>query len=241
MLGRRSPLPRVLALQHAAHEPLGTIETVLHERGIEHTMVRPYDGERVPRTTEGFDGLVVMGGPMGVYEAERFPFLADELQLIRSALEAEVPMLGICLGAQLLAAAAGARVYASGRQEIGWYPLTLSPEGEADQLFAGLPGEIDAFHWHGDTFDAPPGSVLLASSAMTPRQAFRLGKHAYGLQFHLEVTPSIVEEFAVSSTQELHVHGIDPRALMQGAGRFGMELERIARVVFGRWTDFLPR
>jgi GMP synthase (glutamine-hydrolysing) len=234
-------MSRALAVQHAAHEPLGTIETVLRERGVSIELLRPYAGDVVPKTLDGFDGLVVMGGPMGVYEADQFPFLADEVRLLKNALEANRPVLGICLGCQLLAAAAGARVYASGRQEIGWYPLSLAPAAADDRLFHGLPVTTNAFHWHGDTFDAPAGSVLLASSEMTVQQAFRLGSNAYGLQFHLEVTTPIVEEFAASSVQDLQRHGIDPRGLVEGARESGAALEAIARTVFGRWADFLPR
>jgi GMP synthase (glutamine-hydrolysing) len=236
MLGRRSPLPRILALQHAAHEPLGTIETVLRERGVEITLVRPYDGERVPETLAGFDGLVVMGGPMGVYETDRHPYLRDEIALIERAIAARLPVLGVCLGSQLLAAALGARVAPGPRKEIGWFPVTLTAEAADDALWRGLERELVGYHWHGDRFDLPRGAVPLAASALTPLQAFRYGPSAYGVLFHMEVTAEIVAGMVDTFADELAEERLDGAAILREARRRLGDLDRTARTVFSRFA-----
>jgi GMP synthase (glutamine-hydrolysing) len=147
--------------------------------------------------------VIVLGGPLGVYQADEHPFLDREIALIRACLDEGRPVLGICLGAQLLAAAAGARVYPGERgKEIGWAAVELSDAGVADPLWAGFPRRFTTFHWHGDTFDLPDGAELLAR---TPGyvQAFRLGVHAYGVQFHPEVVPPELESWIVAYRLEL--------------------------------------
>jgi GMP synthase (glutamine-hydrolysing) len=184
-------------------------------------------------------GLVVMGGPMGVYEAERHPHLAAELALLRDAVRRGRPVLGICLGSQLLAAALGARVYASGRKEIGWLPVHLEGAAGDDALFAGMPASFDALHWHGDVFDLPPGAVPLARSALTAHQAFRHGRAAYGLLFHLEVHPEQVDSMSSAFAGELAEAGVDPAALAAGTARHGEEQRRLGAAVFARWAQLV--
>ena len=143
----------------------------------------------------GYDAILVFGGPMNVDEVAAYPWLADEVDLIRQAHRHAIPVLGLCLGAQLLARALDARVYAAPISEVGVMDVTITPAGSADPLFAGLSSAFTVFQWHGDTFDLPQGATLLASSDACPNQAFRHGS-AYGLQFHLEVTAEMAADWA---------------------------------------------
>ena len=152
--------------------------------------------ESLPSTRD-LAGLVVMGGPASAYSDRGFPGRAFELELIAACLDAQIPILGVCLGAQLLAAAAGARVFPGTQgREIGWGPLHLESASTDDPLFAGLPRDLTVLHWHGDTYDLPPGATHLASSPRYAQQAFRAGARAWGLQFHIEMDAPAVEAIA---------------------------------------------
>jgi GMP synthase-like glutamine amidotransferase len=186
----------ILIVQHAESEGPGLLEGVFGERGLPTRLVRADGGESVPRSAAGVAAIVLLGGPMGVDEAGRYPHLRDEILLAADALRLGVPILGICLGAQILAAAAGGRVYKGPAQEIGWHPATLTDAGRADRLLGHLPSEATVFHWHGDTFDLPRGGTILASSRLYERQAFRLEPRAWGVQFHPEITEAMVDAWA---------------------------------------------
>jgi len=149
---------------------------------------------------------------MGVYEDDRYPWLREEDRLLEAAITHDLPTLGICLGSQLIAKAAGARVAPGPEKEIGWYPLTLTQDGQADPLFARFPSTFEAFEWHGDIFDLPRGAVNLVSAARYPHQAFRIGRRVYGLLFHLEVTPLTVRAMTEAFSEEVLSLG-DPSRL----------------------------
>jgi GMP synthase (glutamine-hydrolysing) len=229
---------RVLAVQHVAVEPPSLVATALLGDGVSVEVVHPYRGEKVPAAATGLDGLVVMGGPMGVYEAERHPHLRDELRLLESALGRGLPVLGVCLGSQLLASALGARVEKGPAKEIGWYPVTLEPPAREDPLFAPLPGSFHALHWHGDVFELPRGAVRLARSERTANQAFRHGK-AWGLLFHAEASARQVAEMAAAFEAELEEAGATSDAILHGARTHLAALERLARPLFRRWAALL--
>ena len=197
-------------------------------------LVRTFAGDAVPREPDGAEAVVVLGGGMGVYEQDRLPHLRDELALLRACVERQVPVLGICLGAQLLASALGARVAPAGSKEIGFYRVKLEV---ADPLFAGLDDSFVAFHWHGDAFALPPGAVPLASSGMTPLQAFRFGERSYGIQFHLEVDESTLGAMVGSGDAELREEGVDPDALLAQASRELPRIRPIAAAVFQRFAN----
>ena len=162
----------VLVLRHVAHEGLGTIADALARQQCRTPLLEMFaqpPGEFDPRD---WSGLIVMGGPMNADETDRFPFLADEVRWLRQAVDAELPVLGVCLGAQLLAKALGARVYANRVKEIGWYEVELLPAAADDPLFRGIASPVTVFHWHGDTFDLPAGAVQLARSAQCEIRRF---------------------------------------------------------------------
>jgi GMP synthase (glutamine-hydrolysing) len=188
-------MTRALVLQHIACEPPGEYEGVLVERGIEIHCVELDEGEPLPQP--GSFGLIVaMGGPMSVNDEAEFPWLAGEKRLVASSVRSGVPFWGACLGVQLLAASLGAKVYAGSQPEVGLMTVDLTEEAVADPVFEGLPSELLTLQWHGDTFDLPDGAVRLAGSDLYPNQAFRFGRSAYGVQFHLEVSTSMAEEWA---------------------------------------------
>lgn len=224
--------PLVLIIQHAEADAMGWLEPLCRELGIAWHLCRPYAGEAVPPATQPYHGLVVLGGPMNVDETDRYPFLNEEVRLLQSAFRRELPTLGICLGAQLMAKAAGSRVVRGPAPEIGWFPVQLTEAGQQDPMFAGIPSEFMTFHWHGDTYDLPPKAVHLASSAQYPQQAFRLGPQAYALQFHLEVTPEIVQRWARESS------ATDPAPILEGVAQHGEAHAQLGR----QWlTRFLQR
>jgi GMP synthase-like glutamine amidotransferase len=184
---------RFLVFQHIACEHPGFLGTLMRERGIGWDTVELDEGDAIPRLG-GYDALLAFGGPMNVDEEDRFPWLIDEVKAIREAVDRDLPFLGFCFGAQLLAKALGAPVTRAPEPEVGVRPVTLTAAGEADPLLVGLPREFLVFQWHGDTFAIPQGAVHLAAAPACPHQALRRGR-AYGLQFHVEVTVDMVDEW----------------------------------------------
>lgn len=178
---------RIHCLQHVPFEGPAAIADWAAERGHSLIISRLYAGE-IPPSTEAFDWLLIMGGPMNIYQEQQYPWLAVEKSCIEEALAAGKTLLGICLGAQLLADRLGSRVYAGSEREIGWWPLLLTEVGRKSNLFGELQEPLQAYHWHGDTFDLPVGAVCLASSAACAQQAFWYDQRVLGLQFHFEVT-----------------------------------------------------
>lgn len=178
---------RVHWLQHADFEDLGCIAPWLAARGHRVTQTRLYAGETLPRA-EAFDWLIVMGGPMNIYEYDQYPWLRAEQALIAEAIAAGKRVLGICLGSQLLAEVLGGAVTRNAHQEIGWFPVTLNAAAKRAAAFNDFPDTFTAFHWHGDTFAMPPGTKSLMSSEACANQAFALSERVIGIQYHLEVT-----------------------------------------------------
>jgi GMP synthase (glutamine-hydrolysing) len=186
---------KLLVFQHAATEPLGVLDPMLRRWGFRIRYVNFAREPDVQLDLARYNGLVVLGGPMNVDQAAAYPHLLTEIAAIRAALKLEVPVLGICLGAQLLAAALGATVRPNKVREIGWYRLQPAGEAEADRLFRHFDGSQHVFQWHAYTFDLPPGAVHLASTESCEHQAFRYGNRAYGLQFHLEADEALIRRW----------------------------------------------
>lgn len=231
--------PEVLIVQHVAVEGPGLLLDVVEARGAGAHTVRVDRGMPVPRSLGHHAGLIVMGGPMGVYETAQHPHLRDELALIEDALGRGAPLIGICLGSQLLAAALGARVEPGERKEIGWFDVHLSAAGRSDAAFEACPPLFQPLHWHGDVFELPPGAVSLARSALTTHQAFRAGSNALGLLFHLEARPAQVAEMAALFADELAAAQVDGAALIAASAEAAARAEPIAKQVFGSWASGL--
>ena len=227
----------LVAIRHIDFEDLGSFAEPLTKAGYAIRYLTP-DADLHP--AEQADLLVVLGGPMGVYEQDRYPWIAQELVLIRQRLDAGKPTLGICFGAQLMAAALGARVYAgSAGKEIGFYPLTLSADGQDSPLHHLAEGDSQMFHWHGDTFDLPQGARLLASSERYPNQAFAVDRHGLGLQCHPELQPGRIGEWLTGHAAELRAAGIDPESLRANAEQYGPEMSRRGQQALAAWLDEL--
>ncbi|HUJ73147.1 MAG TPA: gamma-glutamyl-gamma-aminobutyrate hydrolase family protein [Verrucomicrobiae bacterium] len=226
----------VHVLQHHNCENLGTIAQALQNAGVSARYTRSFEGQPVPKQMGDATGLIIMGGPQSVYEQDKFPYLRDELHLIEDALQQAKPVLGVCLGSQLLASALGASVYPARQKEIGWNRVTLADFAATDPLFAGVPKSFTALHWHGDIFDPPRGATLLASSALTAHQAFRNGKNAYGLLFHIEVTLPQVRRMVETFASELQATGLNGSAINLNAHNHLPALQKIGQAVFARWV-----
>ena len=196
----------------------------LEQHAIACEYVDLYRGAACPDTAAA-DGLIFMGGPMSANDD--LPYIQRELELINEAVSRGLTILGICLGSQLIAKSLGARVYNNGLSEIGWYPVHWTAAAACDRLHNGLSAPETVFHWHGETFDLPPGAELLAHSEACRNQAYRVGENVYGLQYHLEVTPEMLEDWR----SEIPIP-IDPQA---NAAR----LKEVAAQVFGRWCDLV--
>lgn len=231
-----------LVLQHLAFEDLGVLEPLLVERGYAIRMLGPADALPASAEADDDDLLVVLGGPIGVYEDEAYPFLRAEKLLVRQWIAEDRPVLGICLGAQLIAEALGATVAPTGRKEIGFAPLQLTPAGRASVLAplartaeTGVP----VLHWHGDQFGIPLGAERLAETPGFPNQAFAAGNRILGLQFHLEADHRRIEEWLIGHAAELAAADVDPRTVRDDARTHGPELESAAGEVLGAWLDGL--
>lgn len=226
---------KCLVIRHVAFEDLGVFADSLASRGFELHHLQAGVDEATEADWLNTDLAIVLGGPIAAWETDRYPWLDRQTSLLRARLAAGGATLGICLGAQLIASALGARVYPGPVKEIGWAPVSLSPAGLAGPLRA-LDG-VPVLHWHGDTFDLPEGSALLASTAHTPHQAFEAGGHVLGLQFHPEVDPRHVEAWLIGHTGELAQAGIDLATLRADTARFGTAPASAGRTLMSAWLD----
>lgn len=207
-----------LIVQHVSSEGPCLLADALADAGVDLDLRAVFGGVPVPGDAAGFDGVVVMGGPMSARSDRGFPTRGVELALLADAVAKGVPILGVCLGAQLLAAAAGGGVLGGDAgPEIGWGQVDLSPEAADDPLLAGLGGVLDVLHWHGETFALPPGAVLLGSSSLYANQAFRVGRRAWGFQFHVEVDLRGVRGFLEAAGDEALAAGVDPGTIEAAA------------------------
>ena len=190
-------------LQHVAYEGLGCIENWIHRHNHQLSYTKFYESFSIP-DIDTIDGLIVMGGPMSVYEEDLFPWLKEEKQFIKVAIEKGKTVLGICLGSQLLAEVLGARVYPNKLKEIGWFPVKKTEGGQQHSILKGIePNEFTVFHWHGDTYDLPPASEHLFFTDICQHQAFIFDNRVLGIQFHFEATKETLNEMVQNGKQEL--------------------------------------
>lgn len=193
---------RLHIFQHVPFEGLGSIQDWVENARLATHVTQFFRDEPLPSLPE-VTHLIVMGGPMGVHDHQQFPWLAEEKRFIRSVIDAGRSVLGICLGAQLMAAALGARVYKNPVPEIGWFPIHKSTTAQSDDTAMFLPASLEVFHWHGDTFDMPRGARCLAQSEACRHQGFYLGRRIVGLQFHLETTPEGLHALIENCSEEI--------------------------------------
>jgi GMP synthase-like glutamine amidotransferase len=231
---------QVLVLQHISCEPPGVYEDVLRERGAGLLRVELDEGEPLPGLGE-IDAIVAMGGPMSVNDEREHPWLVAEKRLIRDAVGSGLPFFGACLGVQLFASSLGARVTTGSVPEVGVLPVYGTDAARDDPVFSAVTWPRPTFQWHSDTFELPDGATLLATSPAYRHQAFRVGERAYGVQFHLEVTDEMadewarVPEYAVAADRALGPGGLE-RLLADFRARAD-EMRADARTLFSRWVD----
>jgi GMP synthase (glutamine-hydrolysing) len=227
-----------IVLRHSSLEGVGLLGTVLRDLGIPHRGLDLYRGEPPPKDLRSVGGIIVLGGAMGVYDADKFPFLKTELEVLERMITAGRPVLGICLGAQMVAQVLGARVFPGDGREVGWGTVTLTEDGGDDPVFGDSGPSLEVFHMHGDTYDLPADARHLARSDRYEQQAFEWGGVVYGLQFHLEFTESMVQRFVgdADTARYLQESGAAPERVAGEAAtrlaRIGETAQRVFRNYF---------
>lgn len=223
-----------LVLRHTQLEGLGLLANTLREVGVQHRILDLSRGDPAPRDIRDLGGLIVLGGPMAAYELDRHPFLKAEVGLIEKAITAGRPVLGICLGAQLIAHVLGARVFAGDRREVGWAPVTVTPDGRDDPVLLGVEPSLTVFHLHGDTYELPPDARNLATSPRYEQQAFSFGDTVYGFQFHLEFTETIISRLTGDPETQRYMTeaGADPQAIAAETPERVRNLSAAAQKIF---------
>lgn len=232
-------MPRLLVCQHVPHEILGTLNPLLKSAGFRIRYVNFGRHPDAAPSLEGYQGLIVLGGPMSVNDTTHYPHLTTEMRLIESALERDLPVLGICLGAQLVAKTLGADVYRNREKEIGWYDLAPTGNAAGDPLVGHFEPSEKIFQWHGDTFNLPTGAVHLAASPLCEQQAFRYGESVYALQFHLEVDEPMIDRWlnVPSNIQEIEALDgkIDPETIRCDTTEYIQKLKRLSDRTFSEF------
>jgi len=239
-------MSKLLVFQHVPHEILGTLNPLVKSAGLRIRYVNFGRHPDAQPNLQGYHGLVVLGGPMSVNDTATYPHLVTETRVIEDALHREIPVLGICLGAQLVAAALGARVGKSREKEIGWYDVSRTSDGRRDPLLAHFRDTERVFQWHGDTFEIPSGAVHLAKSPGCRHQAFRYGDRAYGFQFHLEVDEAMIDRWLRVSVNKREIESlngkIDPAQIRRETKARVDTLTGLSDRTFGEFINlFGPR
>lgn len=223
----------VLIIKHISIEGPGTLEDFFRETSRDINIVELGKGEILP-VLDGYEAVVSLGGPMNVYETEKYPFLLAEEDFLKEALAKGIPVLGVCLGAQLLAKANGAGVRKAKQEEIGWYAVELTEEGKRDSIFQGVENHLEVFQWHQDSFDIPRRGTLLATSPTCKNQAMRIGEYAWGLQFHLEITPEMLESWL-----DYYSSALDKKKLLLDCFKKKDTYQRQAKLVYLNFTRII--
>ncbi len=234
---------KLLVFQHVPYEILGTFDPMIRERGFRVRYINfGRDPHAEPNVTK-YDGLIVLGGPMNVGQVDEYPHLATEMRALKTALEHDIPIMGICLGAQLLAKTLGAEVSRCPEKEIGWYDVTPTTEGLSDSVLRHFGGTRKIFEWHGDAFSNPPGAIQLAGSKAWPNQAYRYGNNAYGFQFHLEVDEALVHRWLATPRYVEELSALqgrtDAETIRRETATHIEDLKNLSKDVFGSFLDLI--
>jgi len=231
---------RILFLQNGEHDGPGIFARTMHDCGVELRIVHAWRNDPLP-AIDGFGAVAIGGGEMSAYETAKYPFLDEEMALIRRARAAQKPALGMCLGAQLMAAALGGTVFPNRAKEIGFHEVRFTEAAQDDPVWHECAQPFQPVHWHGDTFTLPAGATLLAGSDLTENQLFRMENGLYGIQFHLEFDLPVLTGMINDERGFLQAHDIDPEILLRTAAKALPEVEPIAHTVFTRWLSlFFP-
>jgi len=223
---------KFLVIQHLDIEPPALIGEVIREAGHQLTTIRLDQGEILPADCSAFDGLIIMGGPQSANDDS--DYIQAEIAWVKQAQQRGLPMLGICLGAQIMARAAGADITPSPVRELGWFPVYHTVEN--DPLFAGMPEGMAVFQWHGETFSLTDAMTLIATHPQVPAQAFRLGRAQYGLQFHVEVSEAIIEMWIAHGESEREALGIEGISLLHRETSLYLDaMQQFCRAMVGIW------
>ena len=225
---------KVLIVQHAEPETPGLILETLRDFQLATDTVRS-DLHPLPENVARYSGLVLMGGPQSVYDA-RYPFLLEEMHLVKSAIELGIPVLGVCLGCQILAECLGGSVKPGKSPEIGWYEVRKSESADDEPLFREFPASFVPLHWHGDVIEVPPGCVELGSSDLSPAQGFSFKGQCYGLLFHVEMTEQMVEGMCAAFPSELAQAGVTPADILSMSAPRLRAINPFARAFYGEWA-----
>lgn len=227
-----------LVLQHLEIEPAALVGDLIVEAGHQLKVVRLYENESVPDSLDDYDGLLVMGGPMSANDLH-LSYICDEIELLKHAIEIDFPVLGFCLGSQLLARAAGAEIIAAPVRELGWYSVQRTWGSADDPIFRTLEDEgLMVFQWHGETFTLPDFATLLATNADVPHQAFRLGTAQYGFQFHIEVNEPIIDLWvAAGHSERTELGDVGVAEIHTGNARYLPTAQLFCRQMTGTWLE----
>lgn len=199
---------KIIVIKHVENEGPGLIESLIRRKGWQMETIMPAQGDGLPENLAGIAAVIMLGGPMSVNDTDECPFLQDELTFIEKVLEEEMPFLGICLGSQMLAKACNAKVFKAPQKEIGWCRIDLTEEGQKDILFRDIAKNIMVFQWHEDTFNIPENGRHLAKSDVCGNQAFKIGRNAYGIQFHIETTEDMVKSWMTGLEEDIDAEKI---------------------------------
>ncbi|MCP5467635.1 MAG: gamma-glutamyl-gamma-aminobutyrate hydrolase family protein [Deltaproteobacteria bacterium] len=234
----------IKVFQHVEYENLSEFEPIIKDFGIQFEYISGFRRSSVllsERDWEKLDGIIVMGGPMSVHDSHDFPFLKEELQILERAFKKEVPILGICLGSQLIAQALGAQVYVGEKKEIGWYPLFMNAQSKKDSLFEAWPESLMMFQWHGETFDLPEGAKRIASSTLYQNQAFVWNQNVYAIQFHPEMNLMTIKNWLKIHQKEVRQNTYldSPEEIIEKSRDLLPRLANLRKSMLLSWLDLL--